>query len=54
MYVFTIWDFFDLPGNRNRVARIAEPNDRATQHEYQKVVAQVTANTKEDALRLAA
>jgi hypothetical protein len=47
---YTIWRFQDLKGNYTISARLSEPNDKQVQHEYQKVLAQVLALTKEEAL----
>lgn len=50
---FTIWDFRSVDGKQRAcVVRVAEPNDKQCQHEYQSVVGQVLAFSKAEALAL--
>lgn len=52
---FTVWRFESpITGDSNIVARNAEPNDRHLQHEYQRILWQGLANSKEHAKILAA
>lgn len=50
---FTVWQFRSTDGTTKTVARYAEPDDMQVQHEYQTVLWQGPALSREDALRRA-
>lgn len=51
---FTVWEFESATtGERIRVAHARYPDDHKYAHAFQRIIAQVDASTKDEALRLA-